>query len=139
MIGTVHSVRTGNVLLVEDNLRLSNVLTEILTAYGFATDHVASAAEARLRLHHLRPDVVVIDLGLPDGEGLELISTIRSNPSTRGLPVIGLTVASTFGEGTRPLAAGMTRFLTGPLDPDGFAEQVQSSIDLGRAWRDRLR
>ena len=135
MIGAVHALRTGNVLLVEDSLRLSNVLTEILTAYGFATDHVASAAEARLRLHHLRPDVVVIDLGLPGGEGLELVSTIRSNPLTRGLPVIGLTVASTFGEGNRPLATGMTRFLTGPLDPDTFADQVRASIDLGRSLR----
>jgi hypothetical protein len=50
----------------------------------------------------------VIDPDLPEGEGHERVSTIRSNPLTRGLPVIGLTVASTFGEGTRPLATGIS-------------------------------
>ena len=131
----LEETRTDHVLLVEDNHRLEEMLANLLVGAGCMTDTVASAAEARLRLFNFVPDLVVVDLALPGGEGYELVSMIRSNPLTRGVPVIGLTVASTFGEGNRALATGMTRFLTGPLDPDTFGDQVRASLQLGNWWK----
>ncbi len=135
MIHPIDETRAGHVLLVEDDGRLGEMLATLLVDSGCTTDVVSSAAEARFRMFNLVPDLVVVDLALPGGEGCELVSMIRSNPLTRGVPVIGLTVASTFGEGNRALATGMTRFLAGPLDESTFGDQVRASLQLGNCWK----
>lgn len=76
-------------LLIEDNERLGRLVQRHLTGEGFATDVGKSIEEGWLALMGAAYDALILDLGLPDGDGLELLRKVRaSNPN---LPVLILT------------------------------------------------
>ena len=80
-----------SVLLVEDDLALSTVLCAYLRTIGYQPIGVGTLAEARQCLVQARPHVVILDIVLPDGNGLEFIETLKSSSDTEHIPVIVLT------------------------------------------------
>ncbi|MEX0828199.1 MAG: response regulator transcription factor [Haliea sp.] len=77
------------VLLVEDNARLSSFIKKGLSAEGFTIDLFGTVSEAEAALETIQYNVVVLDLGLPDGDGLELLGRLRKQGSA--IPVLILT------------------------------------------------
>jgi len=77
-------------LIVEDDPNSLSGLSAILSADGFSVDTAASLAEARAALSRFIPDVVLVDLNLPDGGGLELLPHLPAQPPGGALPVTPL-------------------------------------------------
>ena len=73
------------VLLVEDDREIMAMMNSSLSVEGFDVKTAVSLSEARALLQHSPPDVVVLDLGLPDGDGLELVQHIRKQ---HALPIL---------------------------------------------------
>ena len=100
------------VLLVEDNVRLSEYLAQGLAAAGLTTDVVYTGEDALNALHTAPYDALVLDLGLPDTDGIEVISKIRSNNVT--LPILVLTARDTVKDRVQGLNTGADDYLAKP-------------------------
>ena len=100
-------------LLVEDNERLSGLLTKGLGEAGFEVDVLATASDAREALATTRYAVVVLDLGLPDDDGLDVLREMRR--SGNATPVLILTARSGLKDRVGGLQAGADDYLTKPF------------------------
>lgn len=79
---------TGHVLLVEDDDELATVIGAVIKQQGYQFTRAARLSQARELLTEMVPDVVILDLTLPDGNGLDFLEYMRSNPETVDIPVI---------------------------------------------------
>jgi two-component system KDP operon response regulator KdpE len=107
---------SGTVLVVEDDSEIRSVLRASLAAEGFSVLTAVSLSEATALLENSRPDVVVLDLGLPDGDGAQLVQRIRR---TSALPIVVASARHQEAEKIDLLDAGADDFLTKPF---GVAE-----------------
>jgi CheY-like chemotaxis protein len=112
------------ILLVEDtpaNLALASKLLR-------AADHevlTAETADAGITLARERhPELVLMDLGLPDRDGWQALREIRADPSTKDLRVVAFTAHAMLGDHERVLAAGFDGYLSKPIDFATFAKTV---------------
>jgi CheY-like chemotaxis protein len=119
------------VLFVEDDERLRTLYTEILQEAGFTVVPRALAEEALGYLSHHRPDVILLDLGMPMGRmnGLELLARLRENIAWASIPVV---VVSGFGDAVNPdviARLGVRRVLCkGALHPDEVTRAVREVV-----------
>lgn len=102
-------------LIVEDDPNSLSGLAAILEADGFSVDTAASLADARLALSRFIPDVVLIDLNLPDGKGLDLLPALPVQPSDAAVPVIVMTGNATVESAVEGLRHGIWDYLVKPV------------------------
>ena len=112
------------VLLVEDDLELANAMDSYLDAKGFAVDRAGSLAQARSALPLATWDAVLLDLHLPDGDGLGLIPAIRRQAP--GAAIIILTARDQVTDRIRGLDAGADDYLVKPFDPDELMARLRA-------------
>lgn len=113
------------VLIVDDNARNLKLARDVLLAVGFRTLEAASGAEAiALAAEHL-PDVILMDLGLPDMDGADAAQALRREPLTARIPVVALSALRLEGDADWLLAAGFAGYLEKPIDIGEFPDQVR--------------
>src|SRR6516225_3888384 len=100
-------------LIIEDEDRLSGILRSKLGDAGFAVDIAGSAADAEAALELINYDSAILDLGLPDGDGLTVLSAVRRVGKT--LPILILTARDAIGDRVAGLNAGADDYLTKPF------------------------
>jgi two-component system cell cycle response regulator DivK len=111
------------VLIVDDDERNLRLARDVLRADGLRTIEAASAAEAiELAGRHL-PDVVLMDLGLPDTDGASAARALGAQAQTARIPVVALTALPQAGEWFHE--AGFAGYLEKPFDIREFAERVR--------------
>jgi DNA-binding response OmpR family regulator len=109
-------------LLVEDNVRLLTLTRNALGRAGFDTDGVTTAADAEAALGSIGYSAVVLDLGLPDQDGLVLLKQVRASGHT--LPILILTARGSVEDRVRGLDAGADDYLVKPF----AQEELQARI-----------
>jgi len=102
-------------LIVEDDPNSLSGLSAILDADGFSVDTAASLAEARSALTRFIPDVVLVDLNLPDGKGLDLLPSLPLQPPNGTVPVIVMTGNATVESAIEGLRHGIWDYLLKPI------------------------
>ena len=115
------------VLIVEDEARLAELLDSSLSRAGFAADAVRLCADAREALSLTAYDLAILDLGLPDGDGLKLLRELRSRGNR--VPVLVLTARDTVDERVLGLDAGADDYL---IKPFAMAELIARAKALLR-------
>ena len=117
------------VLIVEDNDKNLKLARDLLTYHGFRTLAATNAAEgiALAREHH--PDLVLMDIQLPDMDGVAALTELRASPTTAGLRVVALTAVAMRQDEERLLAAGFDGYLVKPIDVRQFPVQVRRYCD----------
>ena len=100
-------------LVIEDEDRLSGILRSKLSDAGFAVDIAGSAADAEAALELINYDAAVLDLGLPDGDGLTVLASVRRLGKT--LPILILTARDAVEDRVGGLNAGADDYLTKPF------------------------
>lgn len=113
-------------LLIEDNERLAELLHAGLVAQGFAVDRCASLALARSTLAGAPFDLVLLDLGLPDGDGLDLVRELRRRAN--GLPVLIITARDALDARVRGLDCGADDYLVKPFDISELAARCRALL-----------
>ncbi|HEY2023394.1 sigma-54 dependent transcriptional regulator [Paraburkholderia sp.] len=103
-------------LIVEDDPNSLSGLSAILAADGFSVDTATTLAEARTALTRFIPDVVLIDLNLPDGTGLDLLQHLPAHPPGGALPVIVMTGNATVESAIEGLRHGIWDYLLKPVN-----------------------
>jgi PAS domain S-box-containing protein len=125
----------ARILVVDDNDINRTVASRILAGEGAVVTTGTNGVEA---LEHLRAapggfDVVLMDIQMPQMDGVEATRRIRGELGLAALPVIALTAGALVAERRRSLDAGMSAFLTKPLDPDTMIRVIQRHLAEGRA------
>jgi DNA-binding response OmpR family regulator len=117
---------------VEDNLKLLSLNRRILEGAGHRALTAKNLAEARARLQSAAPDVVVLDIMLPDGSGLDFLAEIRDACDA---PVLFLTAKTEKEDKLAGLRAGGNDYITKPYDIDELRERVSAFLRLTRNKR----
>jgi two-component system KDP operon response regulator KdpE len=120
------------ILIVDDNDALARALVINFRARGYQVDAVSSGAAALKRAASTNPDLVVLDLGLPDMDGLEVLAGLRGWTS---LPVIVLSARTTSDEKVRALEAGADDYVTKPFNMNELVARVKAAIRRGASAR----
>jgi len=117
------------VLYIEDNLSNVELVQQILTHRGKVRFLTAMQGQAGLDLAHGHaPDVILLDLHLPDIPGDEVLRRLRAAPDTRGTPVIMLSADAMPGRAEQLLAAGAQAYLTKPIDVKRFLNVLDGTL-----------
>jgi two-component system cell cycle response regulator DivK len=114
-----------SVLIVDDNDRNRKLATEVLSAAGFRVFEAATGAEgiALARLHV--PDVILMDLRLPDTDGISATKTLRKHERTARIPVVATSASPLEGSSDWLEAAGFAGWLEKPIRVGRFPEEVR--------------
>jgi two-component system cell cycle response regulator DivK len=120
------------ILIVEDNDTNMKLTRELLRAKGYATlEAVTAEAGVRLALEH-RPDLVLMDIQLPDIDGIQALGRMRADPAGAAIPVVAFTASVTAAERSRVAAAGFAAFISKPIDVRDFLARIAEVLDQSR-------
>ena len=112
-------------LVVEDDADARDLIGHLLEAEGMEARSAGTAAEALAVLETYSPDVILSDIGMPDGDGYALIRRIRTLPSAKStIPAIALTAFARMADRTRALVEGFNRHIAKPIDPNELIRAV---------------
>jgi len=123
------SLRAATVLYIEDNLASLELVERLLARFGAVK--VIPAAQGRIGLDLARqhkPDLVLLDLHLPDLSGEEVLRALKGNPATETVPVIIVSADATHGHGERLTDAGAFAYVTKPLDVREFISVIGRAL-----------
>jgi len=120
------------VLLVEDTLDTLEAFSHFLLRSGFRVETAVNGYEAVAKAQALRPDVVVMDLALPELDGWQATHQIKSDPVTSTIPVIACTGHAFQQSKESARQAGCDAFLTKPLDPTLLVAEIRRVVERSR-------
>jgi len=117
--------RNPIVLIVDDNARNRKLARDVLRHAGFEPLEAGTASEAIAAAARHLPDVILMDLRLPDLDGAQAVAVLRSEPRTSGIPVVAMT-ALPLGDGDDWLIdAGFAGSIAKPIDVDTLPDLVR--------------
>jgi adenylate cyclase len=124
-------VRTpAKILVVDDTPKNVKLLADLLTVKGYSVVTAASGAEALRQLEAAQPDLVLLDVVMPEMSGYEVCRKIRENPDTGILPVVMVTALDPSEERIKGLDAGADDFLTKPINQAELLARVKSLLRI---------
>jgi CheY-like chemotaxis protein len=118
----------AHILLVEDNPLNAKLASLILAQDGHEIEVAADANEAERALRARRPDLILMDLGLPGKDGFTLTREIRDDPTTHDIPVLAVTSFAMKGDERRAMEAGCSGYLTKPIDRSRMLREVHELL-----------
>lgn len=121
-----------HVLVVEDNDPIFELFEIVLTRAGFRLSRARTGGEAIASAEGLDPDLVLLDVGLPDMDGIDLMIRLKSDPGTSHLPFVCVSGHATAEDAARALEAGSVQYLTKPINTRTLAQEL---LDLLEALR----
>jgi DNA-binding response OmpR family regulator len=110
-----------NVLVVEDYPLMGALLLNLLKRYGHVS-HAKSGKEAIKEIRQTRPDIVLLDLGLPDMSGLEVARQLRNDPETTSIPILAMSGSRI--QKKKYLEAGCNDFILKPFEISQLLDQL---------------
>ncbi|MCW3122690.1 MAG: response regulator [Flavipsychrobacter sp.] len=116
--------RNIKIMIVEDNpinLKLARVLLEM---DGFEVFACMDAESAQESLKEVRPDVILMDVALPEMDGLELTRILKADEKMKDIKIIALTAFAMKTDKDKVMAAGCDGYITKPIDTRKFTEQI---------------
>lgn len=119
---------TARILVIEDDAFSRELVRYLLNRGGYTVLEAADgAAGVRLALS-AHPDLVLCDLQMPVLNGYEVVRCLRANPAWHTVPVIAVTAFSMPGDRDTALAAGFDDYLTKPITPEIFVQQIAAFL-----------
>jgi DNA-binding response OmpR family regulator len=115
----------ASVVIIEDDQRIRQLVTRVLAGKGYEVDGAATALDGLHQIVQLSPDVVVLDMGLPDLDGAELLKMIRA---VTDVPVIVATARSEDRDVIRTLDAGADDYLVKPFSVEQLEARVRAVL-----------
>jgi two-component system cell cycle response regulator DivK len=113
------------VLIVDDNEQNAKLARDVLRSSGFRTIEAGSGAEAVAVATRAHPDVILMDIRLPDMDGIDVAQRLKDDPRTARIPVLALTSLVLQGEGAWLLDAGFDGYLEKPISVREFPDEVR--------------
>ena len=119
---------SARLLLLEDDPAIARTVAYALERDGLTVTHSLLVHDARQQLQRTRFDLLVLDVGLPDGSGLDLLRDVRNAPPTAALPVLMLSAHGEEIDRVLGLELGADDYLTNPFSPRELAARVKALL-----------
>jgi DNA-binding response OmpR family regulator len=124
----------AKILVVDDDPDLRQALSLRLRANHYETINVCDGYSAIAMAQKEHPHLIILDLGLPAGDGFAVLKNLQSNPTLSSIPVIVLTARDPEGNEKRTLESGAVAFLQKPADNEELLVVVRASLQAGWGW-----
>ena len=125
---TLDPVPPSRILVVDDDPTVAEVVTRYLHHAGYSVERAADGAAALAQATATRPDLVVLDLMLPEIDGLEVCRRLRADPGARGVPIVMLTAKGEEQDRINGLELGADDYVTKPFSPRELVLRIQSVL-----------
>jgi two-component system cell cycle response regulator DivK len=112
------------VVIIDDNAQNLKLARDVLQFHGFSTFEAETAAEGIELARTVTPDVVLMDVQLPDCDGVSALAELRRDARTAAVPVVALTAFAMKGDRERFMAAGFDGYLAKPIEIRTFPKEV---------------
>ena len=127
-----HNGERHVILVVEDDADLANLVRDVLSSEGLATRFAKNRAEINAEFNQKTlPDLVLLDVSLPDANGFEILERIRGHPKIAKTPVVMVTGKSEVADVARGLSLGADGYVTKPFKIAALVSAVQTVLGLG--------
>lgn len=117
------------ILIVEDNELNMKLFNDLLEAHGFATVKTREGTKVLEIAREHKPDLIIMDIQLPEISGLDLIRWIKEAQDLKHIPVIAITAFAMKGDEDRIRETGCDDYLSKPISVLGFVETVKKHIE----------
>ena len=125
----------NTILIVEDNEKNMKLVRDILRHNGYDTIEATTGEEGVRLAAERRPDVVLMDIQLPDIDGIEALRRIRAEPALDRVPVIAVSASVMPDDQQKIVNSGFEAFVTKPINLKQFLETVKRFVAQGRPAR----
>ncbi|MBI5882621.1 MAG: response regulator transcription factor [Elusimicrobia bacterium] len=118
----------AQILVVEDQPATLDLICDVLKEEGFEVQQAQSTAGARESIRRAAPELVILDRGLPDGDGLDFLKELRENPKWTSLPVLILTAKKAVEDRVLGLKGGADDYLAKPFNTTELVARVEALL-----------
>lgn len=118
--------RQPRILVVDDEANIRELLTQEFTEAGYQVVTAANGRDAVAEVRRMRPDLIVLDVMMPEMNGFDVAAVLRNDPQTLDIPIIILSIVQDRERGFR---LGVDRYLTKPIDTDLLFREVGALLD----------
>jgi two-component system, OmpR family, alkaline phosphatase synthesis response regulator PhoP len=124
------------IIVVDDDKDIRKLVESILAKEGFVTTGAENAADAMKKIQASKPDLVLLDLQLPDKDGFEVCKDLRNDPATKYVPIVFLTVQNLDSYKIAGLEIGADDYITKPFNQTELLARVKAVLRRVD-WRDK--
>ncbi len=121
----------GKVLYVEDNFDNRMLVRRVLMADGYTVVEATNANDAMKMIETEKPDLILMDINMPEVDGYTLTAKIKSTPGMSKIPIVAVTANVMRGDREKSLEAGCDGYIQKPIDIDILTQQVERYIRKG--------
>jgi len=121
------------VLVVEDNRDNLGLIRFALERAGYQVVAAETGSAGVYLAVELVPDLIIVDINLPDFDGYEVTRRIRQSPIKERVPIVAITSNAMMGDREKSMAAGCNAYFEKPIDPITIVEQIEKALGLPRA------
>ena len=116
------------ILVVDDNEMNVKLLRWLLEKQGYLVQTAVDAKTARASIRAFRPQLVLMDIQLPDIDGLQLTREFKADPDLRLIPIVAVTSYAMKGDRQKSLDAGCDGYITKPIDTQQFPGEIKKYL-----------
>jgi CheY-like chemotaxis protein len=117
------------ILLIEDNEQNLYLATFLLKQNGFDVIPARSGPEGIEQAAKVRPDLIILDIQLPQMDGYAVARALRQNPALKDVPIVAVTSYAMAGDRERALEAGCNGYIEKPINPDTFKSEIERYLE----------
>ena len=121
----------ANILYIEDNPGNRMLVRSILEAEGYTIREAIDGPAGLEMAAQERPDLILLDINLPEIDGYDLARRMRAMPNLDGVPILAVTANVMQGDKERTIEAGCNGFIPKPIDVDKLPQQIKAALDRG--------
>jgi two-component system, OmpR family, phosphate regulon response regulator PhoB len=123
--------KTFQVLVVEDEDNIAIALEYLLTREGYGHHRIANGGQAMALIHDMRPDLVILDVMLPEVSGYEICQAMRMDPDLGDIRILMMTARGSAVERQKGLALGADGFIAKPFELKELKAELRRLLDMG--------
>lgn len=128
MAGASSSQTAKRILVVEDNELNMKLLNDVLEAHGYDVLTTGEGAVAFVWARQYRPDLILMDLQLPDMSGLEVTRQLKADPDTASIPIVAVTAFAMAGDEKKALEHGCDGYVAKPINLRNFLDLIAAFV-----------
>jgi two-component system, cell cycle response regulator DivK len=117
------------ILIIEDNEQNLYLATFLLEQVGFKVFAARSGSEGIALAGRIRPDLILLDIQLPQIDGYTVARELRRNPNLEDVPIVAVTSYAMVGDRERALEAGCSGYIEKPINPDTFKSEIDKYLN----------
>ena len=122
--------KSASILIVDDDDSIRSLLQQELSDAGYIIDEAKNGKEALEQVRKKRPDLIILDIMMPEMNGFDVAAVLKNDPQTMDIPIIVLSIVQ---DKTRGFRIGVDRYLTKPIDTGVLFKEIGSLLEQGKS------